>query len=615
MRVHTSLAPSPGAEARSTTAAAPPRGRGASAAAPAVLAAVLLAACVPVDSGRRASSVEFPAGWPFPADTTAESSRHAMVATGDSLVTAAGSEILRAGGNAVDAAVSVQFALAVVEPKAGNIGGGGFLVLRTGDGTAASLDFREEAPGAATPDMYLDEQGEVTDESVTGYLASGVPGSVAGMVAAHERFGSLPWPRLLQPAIRYAEEGFTVSREFHDAISGHADRLRRFPTSAAKWLPGDEAPPVGSTFRQPGMARALRAIAETKGRAFYEGWIADSLVAAMERGGGLITREDLAAYEARWRDPIVADYRGRTLVSMPPPSSGGVTLAEMLNIVEGFDLDSPGWHSADAIHVAVEAMRRAYGDRNYWLGDPDFVDMPLERLTSQAYADSLAATIQADTVSSSEEFNKVPLAEDEPGSRHTTHFSIVDSAGTAVAVTTTINRWYGSAVTVPGAGFVLNDEMDDFTAKPGVPNIYGLVQGEANAIRPGKRPLSAMTPTILADSLGDTELVTGTPGGSTIITTVFQQVMNHVDHRFPVQASVNAPRFHHQNLPDRLRYEKGGLPDSVVAALRARGHEVVERGGYSGSVASVYVAPDGTLYGAADPRRGGKAMGLEGGSR
>jgi gamma-glutamyltranspeptidase/glutathione hydrolase len=536
--------------------------------------------------------------------------RDGMVVSTDSLASAAGLEILRAGGNAVDAAVATQFALAVVNPEAGNIGGGGFLVARMADGTTAALDFREEAPGAATREMFLDSLGNVTGATWTGHLASGVPGSVAGMAEAHQRFGSLPWADLVEPAIRLARDGFTIREKHQRSIARKADTLGWFPASAEVFLPGGEVPEPGTLFRQPDLARTLRAIADSGAKVFYRGWIADSLAAEMERGGGFVSKEDLAAYRAVWREPLDVEYRGYRIISMPPPSSGGVTLGQILNIVESFDLEGLGWHSPDAIHVAVEAMRRAYADRNYYLGDPDFVEMPVERILSQTYADSLAASIDPSRASDSREFSRVPV---EP--TQTTHISVVDSEGNAVAVTTTLNGWFGSKVVVRGAGFLLNNEMDDFTAKPGVPNQYGLVQGEANAIEPGKRMLSAMAPTIVLNPEGKTELVTGTPGGSTIITTIFQIVTNHIDFGLPVRASVDAPRFHHQNLPDTLRYEKGGLDRATVAELERRGHAVAERKdrsgnqGVSGDVQSIHIGPDGTLYGAADRRRDGRALG------
>jgi len=537
-------------------------------------------------------------------DQAPVASRGGMVVTTDSLASAAGTEILRAGGNAVDAAVAVQFALAVVHPAAGNLGGGGFMMVRTATDVRAALDFRERAPGDASRDMFLDASGRVTRASLDGYLAAGVPGSVAGMAAAHRRFGSLPWARLLRPAIRLATDGFVVRSKLHDNLAAAAERLRRYPASAATFLPGGAAPRIGSVFRQPDLARTLKAIADQGPRAFYKGWIADSLAAEMRRGGGLINRTDLAEYRAVWRDPIEIRYRGHELLSMPPPSSGGITLGEMLHIVEGVDLGAMGWHSADAIHFAVEAMRRAFGDRNAYLGDPDFVAMPIAWLLSRQHADSLRGSIDPEHASKSSAFNRVPMESTE-----TTHVSVMDAAGNAVALTTTLNGGFGSGVTVRGAGFLLNNEMDDFTSKPGVPNTYGLVQGTANAIEPGKRMLSAMTPTIVVAPDGRTELVTGTPGGPTIITTVFQIVTNELDFGLPVQASVNAPRFHHQNLPDRISYERGGLTADVVRELRRRGHEVVERRGISGDVQSIEVAPDGTRYGASDPRRGGRALG------
>lgn len=546
---------------------------------------------------------EFPAGWRYPAAASPLRAPHGMVVSTDSLASAAGLAMLQAGGNAVDAAVATHFALAVVNPEAGNIGGGGFLVARLADDTRLALDFREKAPLAATADMFLDEEGRVTDAGVVGHLASGVPGSVAGMEAAWKRFGSLAWADLLEPAIRLARDGFTIGPRHLESV-GLSEDVRRFPSTAAVFLPGGQAPAQGSVFRQPDLARALESIATDGAGAFYTGWIADSTVAQMERGGGIISHEDLASYEAVWREPVVLDYRGYEIITMPPPSSGGVTMGQILNIVESFDLEAFGWLSADHVHVAVEAMRRAYADRNFFLGDPDFVEIPMARLLSQAYADSLAATIDMGLASDSRTFNRVPQE-----STQTTHYSIVDADGNAVAVTTTINSWFGSKVVVRGAGYLLNNEMDDFTSKPGVPNQFGLVQGEANAIAPGKRMLSAMTPTIVVNPEGRTDLVTGTPGGATIITTIFQIVSNYVDFGLPVRSSVDAPRFHHQHLPDIVRYEPSGLPPEVIAELQRRGHVLEERGGISGDVQSIQIADDGELLGASDRRRGGMALG------
>jgi gamma-glutamyltranspeptidase/glutathione hydrolase len=565
-----------------------------------------LAACTtPGDNTERPLVQEFPAGWRYAPAASPLRARHGMVVSTDSLASMAGLSMLQAGGNAVDAAVATHFALTVVNPEAGNIGGGGFLVARMADDTRAALDFREKAPLAATADMYLDEDGRVTDAGVIGHLASGVPGSVAGMEEAWRRFGTLPWSDLLQPAIRLARDGFVIGPGHLASVDDRMEELLRFPSTAAVFLPGGEAPALGSLFRQPDLARTLEAIAMDGAAAFYTGWIADSTVAQMERGGGIITHEDLAAYEAIWRDPVVLGYRGYEIITMPPPSSGGITLGEMLYIAESFDLAGFGWLSADHVHVAVEAMRRAYADRNFYLGDPDYVEIPMSRLLSQAYADSLAATIDMRLASDSRAFNRVPEE-----STQTTHYSIVDPDGNAVAVTTTLNSWFGSRVVVRGAGYLLNNEMDDFTSKPGVPNIYGLVQGEANSIEPGKRMLSAMTPTIVVDPEGRTDLVTGTPGGATIITTVFQIVTNHIDFGMSVRSSIDAPRFHHQHLPDLVRYERSGLPLDVIAELRRRGHVLEERVGISGDVQSIQITDDGTLLGASDRRRGGRALGF-----
>jgi gamma-glutamyltranspeptidase/glutathione hydrolase len=572
---------------------------------PAPPPATTLEAVSPADA-RHESPAVFPTTWRYRAGAIPTAGAHGMVVSTDSLASAAGLEILRAGGNSIDAAIAVQFALAVVNPVAGNIGGGGFLVARMSDDTRIALDFREAAPAGASKDMYLDDRGQVTDASLIGHLAAGVPGSVRGMEVAHDRFGTLPWSRLLEPAIRLAEAGFRIETRHHEDLRWAREPLSRFPASAAVFLPGGEAPAVGSIFRQPDLARTLQTISDRGAAGFYEGWVSDSIAAEMRRGGGLITKEDLAGYRAVWRDPIEIDYRGWTLISMPPPSSGGVTMGQILNIVESWELGASdlAWHSPLAIHLAVEAMRRAYADRNFYLGDPDFVSMPIERLLSQAYADSLARTIDPRRASRSETFNRVPLE-----SPQTTHFSIIDEAGNAVAVTTTLNGGFGSYVVVRGAGFLLNNEMDDFTSKPGVPNAYGLVQGEANAIAPGKRMLSAMTPTVVINPEGRTELITGTPGGSTIITTIFQIVSNHIDFGLPVRTSVDAPRFHHQNLPDEIRFENGGLRLETVEALRGMGHAVRERNGISGDVESIWIAPDGTRYGAADRRRDGAALG------
>ena len=564
---------------------------------------LLVAACTPARPN--SAPVVFPDTWRFSADDAPVTAEHAVVVTTDSVASEIGAGIMERGGNAVDAAVAVSFALAVVNPQAGNIGGGGFMVVRMADGTAAALDYREKAPLAATRDMFLDDDGNVTDKSIVGHLAAGVPGSVMGMWEAHSRFGTLPWAELVEPAASLAD-GFEVYPRFRRNITGSVQGLRRFAATAVIYLPGGRIVDLGETFRQPELAATLRRIRDQGTEGFYGGETADLIVAEMERGGGLITRRDLDEYRAVWRDPIEFTYRRHTIFSMPPPSSGGATMAEMANMLEPYDLGDLPWHSGEMIHLLAEAWKRSYADRNAYLADSDFVDIPLQRMTSKAYAAERGADISE---------RATPSTEIGPGlgapaeGENTTHISVVDADGNAVAVTTTLNSFFGSKVTVTGAGFVLNNEMDDFTAKPGTPNQYGLVQGANNAVGPGKRMLSAMTPTVVLNPDGELFFVTGTPGGATIITTVFQTIMNVVDYGMNVVQAVNAPRIHHQHLPDQIRFEQGGLPPGVVSDLEARGHTLSERSGISGDVQAIMVMPDGTLEAAADPRRGGAAVG------
>jgi len=565
-----------------------------------------LSACQP-----RGGEISFPEGWPYAADDSAVGAENGMVVSTDDYASAVGVGVLEAGGNAVDAAIATTFALAVVNPEAGNIGGGGFMVVRLADGTTASLDYRERAPLAASRDMYLNEAGELTELSTLGYLAVGVPGTVAGLWEAHQRFGRLSWAELVAPAMALAE-GFEVKERQARQLSMGEEALRTFPSTAATFLPDGRPPGLGDVFRQPDLAATLERIAIGGRAGFYQGHTADLFVAEMERGGGILTHEDLLGMEAVWRDPIQVDYRWHTLISMPPTSSGGATLAAMAKILEGFDLGSVGYHSTEHVHLLAEAWKRAYADRNTYLADPDFVEIPLDRLISDEYGVERGASIQADRAT--------PSLEVGPGlgpadSGETTHLSVVDADGNAVSITTTINSFFGSKVTVTGAGFILNNEMDDFSGRPGFPNQYGLVQGEANAIAPGKRMLSAMTPTIVVDPAGELLLVVGTPGGATIITNVFQQISNVVDFGMGIRKSVNAPRLHHQHLPDMIQYEPGSLSSEVVAALEAMGHEMDERVRtgevypYIGDVQAIMRLPDGTLAGASDHRRGGSAVG------
>jgi gamma-glutamyltranspeptidase/glutathione hydrolase len=580
---------------------------------PLLLLALAPTACGPAGPARAEAAaddtVSFPADWEFPRGSVSPvMAARGMVVTTDRVASEVGAEILRRNGNAVDAAVATHFALAVVNPEAGNIGGGGFMVVRLADGTTASLDFREAAPLAATRDMFLDSLGNVSDSlSIVGHKAAGVPGSVAGMWEAHKRFGSLPWAELVQPAIALAE-GIVVHERLAGSLRAYEGRLSRYPGTAKVFVPNGRVPRTGERLVQADLAETFRRIAMEGMDGFYRGRTAELVEAEMRRGGGLITREDMARYRAVWRDPVRFQYRGHEVISMPPPSSGGVTMAEILNIIEGYDVRGMGYLSPEHVHLWTEATRRAYADRNAYLGDPDFVKMPTERMASDAYAAERRRGI--DRARATPSAQVAPGLGAPPEGENTTHYSIVDGRGNAVAVTTTINSLYGNLVTVEGAGFLLNNEMDDFTSKPGVPNQFGLVQGAANSVQPGKRMLSAMTPTIVLNPQGKVLLVTGTPGGSTIITSIAQIVSNVVDFRMDVATATLAPRLHHQHLPDTLRYERNGLTDATAARLRAMGHGVAERGGFQGDVQSIIVLPNGYQSGIADPRRGGAAVGV-----
>jgi gamma-glutamyltranspeptidase / glutathione hydrolase len=535
--------------------------------------------------------------WPFAGKARATEGAQAMVVSGSPIASQVGRDILKRGGNAVDAAVAVGFALAVVHPEAGNIGGGGFMVIRTKDGLVQTLDYRETAPARATRDMYR-SAGE--DASVTGHLSVGVPGAVAGLTEAHRRFGRLPLPALIEPAIRLATDGFMVDEYRSRSIADDSSRLVLFPASRATFLPTDRPPAPGTVFRQPELGGTLEAIRDSGAAGFYRGRVAELLVAEMKRGGGVITLEDLAAYRAIWRDPVEISYRGYTIYSMPPASSGGVTMGEILNIMEGYG-QLPPFGSATLIHREAEAMRRAFTDRNTYLGDPAFVRNPIDRLLSKQYASDLRRQI-------GERASPTPAFEPAaPGGSSTTHYSVVDAEGNAVSCTTTLNNSYGSAVTVTGAGFLLNDEMDDFATSPGEPNMYGLVQGEANAIAPGKRMLSAMTPSIVLDPRRQLYLVVGTPGGPIIITMVYHVISNVIDHHMSLPEAVAAPRMHHQGLPDSLEVERDGFPEQTLDSLRGRGH-AIHVGGRWGDVEAIIRTAQG-WQGVSDPRRGGDGAG------
>ncbi|MEM0569643.1 gamma-glutamyltransferase [Salmonella enterica] len=522
-----------------------------------------------------------------------------MVASVDAMATQVGVDILKQGGNAVDAAVAVGYALAVTHPQAGNLGGGGFMLLRTKDGATTAIDFREMAPAGATRNMFLDEQGNPdSKKSLTSPLASGTPGTVAGLSLALEKYGSLPLNSVVRPAIKLAQEGFIVNDALADDLKTYGSEvLPHHENSKAIFWKDGEPLKKGDKLVQQDLANSLTMIAENGPDAFYKGEIARQIAQQMQQNGGLITTDDLAAYQAVERTPVSGEYRGYQIFSMPPPSSGGIHIVQILNILENFDMKKYGFGSADAIQIMAEAEKYAYADRSEYLGDPDFVNVPWQALTSKAYAKSIAGQIDINKAKPSSEIRPGKLAPYE--SDQTTHFSVVDKDGNAVAVTYTLNTTFGTGIVAGNTGILLNNQMDDFSAKPGVPNVYGLVGGEANAVGPKKRPLSSMSPTIVVKD-GKTWLVTGSPGGSRIITTVLQMVVNIIDFGMNVAEATNAPRFHHQWLPDELRVEKGFSPDTLKL-LEQKGQKVALKEAM-GSTQSIMVGADGELYGASDPR-------------
>src|SRR5436190_3501358 len=542
-----------------------------------------------------------------------------MVVSQHELASRAGVEIMQAGGNAVDASVATGFALAVVHPPAGNLGGGGFMLLRTADGNVHFIDYREKAPAAATANMYLDAQGNVIeDASVAGYKAIGVPGSVAGIAYAQQKAGKPSLQQVIAPAIKLAREGFALAWE--DARDLRNDKyLSRFPESRRVFQRNGNYYKPGEILRQPELAQTLERIAANPDE-FYHGAMARELAASIQKGGGLITAEDLAHYEVKERKPIRGTYRGYEIISAPPPSSGGIALLEILNILEDYDLAKLGNRSAQSVHLTLEAFRRAFFDRAEFLGDPDFSKIPVAQLIDKRYAAAWRESINPAHASASKDLKRPqifsqleqyatahpqPATIREPG--HTTHYSVVDPAGNAVSVTTTLNDDFGARVTAEGLGFLLNDEMDDFAAKQGVPNIYGLIQGPANAIGPGKRPLSAMTPTIVLKA-GKLFLVLGSPGGPRIITTVANILMGVVDYGMNLQEAVNASRFHHQWLPDEVYVERGTTPDTVTM-LQQLGHRVVTEDYWSDGECIAIDLKTGERLGASDVRNNGKAVG------
>ena len=515
------------------------------------------------------------------------SAENGMVVTSQHLASEVGVNILKQGGNAVDAAVAVGYALAVTNPCCGNIGGGGFATLHLADGRDTFINFREKAPLAATPTMYLDAAGEVVpDLSLKGYLAVGVPGTVLGLNTMLQKFGSLPRGVVMAPAIRLAGEGFLLNQGDADILAASAKNFADQPNVAAIFLNGGKPWQAGERFVQKNLAATLKLIAEQGPDAFYKGPIADAVVAASGANGGILSKKDFASYTVAESPPVRCNYRGYELISSPPPSSGGTAVCEILNIVEGYPMAELGFHSAASIHFLVEAMRHTFVDRNFQLGDPDFVKNPLERLLSESYAAEIRAKIDPAKATSSKDVQ--PGVAPHEGTE-TTHYSIVDAKGNAVAVTYTVNALFGAKVIAGDTGFFLNDEMDDFTVKPGVANLFGLVQGQTNVIAPGKRPLSSMSPTIVTKD-GKTFMVLGSPGGSRIITIVVETIMNVVDHGMQIQEAVNAPRLHHQWLPDQITAEPFALSPDTARLLTEMGYKIVEQAPW-GAAEAILIGP------------------------
>lgn len=525
-----------------------------------------------------------------------------LVVSSHELASQIGKEVLDKGGNAIDAAVAVGYALAVVHPAAGNIGGGGFAVIHLANGENITLDFREMAPLKASKNMYLDEKGEVIkDASTIGYLAAGVPGTVKGMSAMLDRYGTMKLSDLIQPAIKLAEKGFLINDRQEQTMLGSKDIFKKFPSSSKYFLKKDGSTyKSGDLFVQKDLAQTLKLIAKEGPDAFYKGKIADLIAADMAKQGGIITKEDLAAYEAIWRKPIEGTYRGYNIISMPPPSSGGTHIVQILNVMENANIENLGFASSKTLHIMAEAMRQAYADRSEYMGDPDFVKIPLNKLISKEYAKAIYAKIPANKALPSSKI-KAGLGQIHEGD-NTTHYSVLDGKGNAVSITYTINNYYGSGAAVDGAGFLLNDEMDDFSIKPGVPNLYGLIGGEANAIEPKKRPLSSMSPTIVLKN-GKVFMVVGSPGGSRIITTTLQVISNVIDHKMDISTAVYSPRFHMQWLPDELRTEPFGIVKDVQNNLEKMGYKITKEP-YMGDVNAILVDPEtGKITGSTDPRK------------
>jgi gamma-glutamyltranspeptidase / glutathione hydrolase len=541
--------------------------------------------------------------------------KHGMVSSVSEIASQVGVDVLKRGGNAVDAAVAVGLALAVVWPSAGNLGGGGFMVIRQANGKATAIDYREMAPAAAHRNVYLDDKGEYVDESSTyGHGASGVPGTVAGLSYALEKYGTMKWAQVAEPARRLAAEGFPVWFQLERSLKGASKQLSRYPETKRIFLRDGKPYETGEIFKQPELAAVFERMIKRGPREFYEGKTAQLIEESMRRaangdkaqGKVWMTVEDLKNYKAVEREPLRGVYRGHEIITMPPPSSGGVAMIEMLNILERYDLKSMGAGSSQAIHVMVEAMRRAFADRAQFLGDPDFVKVPVPGLISRKYADKLAATIDPERASTSQEVRSGdPLPYE---SEETTHFTVVDKDGNVATNTYTINDSFGNKIAVEGAGFLLNNEMDDFAPKPGAPNAYGLIQGESNAVAARKRPLSSMTPTIVLKD-GKFLFAVGSPGGPTIINTVMQVIVNIVDHGMNIQQAIDWPRVHHQWMPDQIVYEPYGLVPDVMNRLKSMGHQFGNPR-YIGDAEGVMIEDKTDVrLGGSDPRLDGKSIG------
>ncbi len=542
----------------------------------------------------------------------ATQTKHAIVASQHPLASKIGVDVIKKGGNAVDAAIAVGLALAVVYPEAGNIGGGGFMMIRKANGETAAIDYREMAPAAATRDMFVDKDGNLIrgeGGSSVGYRASGIPGTLAGFELAFKKHGSgkVRWAELVEPARALAANGYVLTHRLAELFKSYKETLAKYPESNRIFLRNGKYFEAGEVLKQPDLARTLGRIKTLGAKEFYAGLTARLIAADMKANGGLMTEADLKNYVAKERTPLRGTYRGHEIISMPPPSSGGIVMLQVLNMLEGHDIRGMGAHSAAKLHLLIEASRRAFADRSEYIADPDFAKVPTARLISKEYAKARASTILSDKASTSAEIcpGKITISE----GTETTHYTVMDKDGTVVSNTYTINDLYGSRVTIKGTGILMNDEMDDFAARPGVPNIYGLVQGERNKIEGGKRPLSSMTPTIVLKKDGTFWFATGARGGPRIISAVMQTVINVIDHDMDIQDAIDSPRIHHQWLPDEIRYEPYGLSPDTMAILAAYGHKFINRPAGVGEATGIMLMNSGMKMGAIDTRSDGEAIG------